>query len=310
MGRQRANGRLAVLTSPTKLLPNFDVARTCSIETIETLEQVNERKAESPMTWRIFWAIVLIGLGTLFLLINLGILPGNSWNYIFPALLILGGVGLLIGWRGSRDDSPPVSASEPVSDASRAEITFKHGAGRLTVNGDGNASDIFTGTFAGGVAKKNSRVGDTAIIELRTPGMDGGDFPFPRRLDWEVSLNPTLPLSLNYEGGAAENRVDLSGVNVKNLRVSTGASSTDIILPVPQGTLNVAVNSGAASVKLRLPPNVPASIRGKMDLGSLNIDETRFPLRGANLHQSPDFLEAVNRIEMSVEGGVGSVEIR
>ncbi len=36
------------------------------------------------MSWRVFWALVLIALGVIPLLINLGILPGSAWNFIFP----------------------------------------------------------------------------------------------------------------------------------------------------------------------------------------------------------------------------------
>jgi hypothetical protein len=264
------------------------------------------------MTWRIFWALVLILVGVLFLLINLGILPPDSWNYVLPALFILGGIGLLIGWRGSRADTPTVQASEPLNGAARGELTLKHGAGRLALTAGTDTNLVFSGTFVGGVEKKTSRAGDTVIIELRTPGAYSAsdNFPFARRLDWDISLNPTLPLALKYEGGAANTRLDLSGVPLTNLDVSTGASSTDIILPMPRETMNVRFNSGAASVILRLPPTAPASIRGKMDLGSLNLDTHRFVSQGTDLYQTSDYVNATDRIDILIQGGVGSVEIR
>gem|GEM_PF-4605657 len=43
----------------------------------------------------ITWALILIGLGTLFLLINTGVLP--DWGESWPAVLIIIGVAMLIG---------------------------------------------------------------------------------------------------------------------------------------------------------------------------------------------------------------------
>ena len=66
-------------------------------------------------------------------------------------------------------------------------------------------------------------------------------------------------MDLRYEGGAAGARIDLSGIPLTSLALSSGASATDVVLPPPRGTLHVTVQSGAASMKLRLPPMVPAA---------------------------------------------------
>lgn len=261
--------------------------------------------------WRIFWAFVLIVIGVVFLLINLGILPGDAWNYLFPALLILLGIFLLIGWHGGSEQT---TAHEviPLDDAARGEITLKHGAGLLNVHGGADPTVLLDGTFHGGVEKKLDRVQDLALVEFKTPSnaWENLGFSNKRGLEWQLALNPNIPLTLRYEGGAAETRMDLSGVRLVQLAVNTGASSTDVVLPYPSGTMRVSVNSGAATVKLRLPREAAASIRGKMDLGSMNVDLARFPNRGFGIHQSENYAAATDRIELTIEGGVGSVEIR
>jgi hypothetical protein len=264
------------------------------------------------MMWRTFWAFVLILVGIIFLLINFGVLPGNAWNYIFPTILVLLGIGLLVGWRGSHATAQVVSESAPLDGATRADVTLKHGAGRLSVRAGEDTAQLFAGTFGGGIEKKLERHDGTAVLELKTPSNAWGNvgFPFGRGFEWNLGLNPTIPIALKYEGGAAETKMDLSGIQLTQLEINTGASATDVVLPPPQGKMRVVVHSGAASVKLRLPPNVSASIRGTMGLGALDIDQTRFPNRGMGIHQSDNYATAIDRIEMTVEGGVGSVQIQ
>jgi hypothetical protein len=75
------------------------------------------------------------------------------------------------------------------------------------------------------------------------------------------------------------------------------------------GFTHARVESGAASVKVRVPPGVAARISGQMGLGALDVDQHRFPPRGGG-YESDDFSAAANRVELEVEGGVGSVDVR
>lgn len=264
------------------------------------------------MTWRTFGALALIIVGVIFMLINFNILPGVAWNYIFPVLLVLLGIALLIGWRGGTRHLETVNDSAPLNGASRAQVTLKHGAGRLGVRAGTDPNLLFAGTFAGGVDKKASYQSGAAVLELKTPEEIWGNLGFPgtHGLEWDVALNPTVPLALKYEGGAAETQMDLSGLKLTGLEINTGASSTDVVLPPPAGTMRVVVHSGAASVKLRLPQNVAASIHGTMGLGSMDVDAMRFPNRGSGAFESDNYATAADRIDVTVEGGVGSVQVR
>ncbi len=47
------------------------------------------------MRARYFWPIVLIVAGVLFLLENLGLLPGSAWGWIWAIALVLLGLSLL-----------------------------------------------------------------------------------------------------------------------------------------------------------------------------------------------------------------------
>jgi hypothetical protein len=63
-------------------------------------------------------------------------------------------------------------------------------------------------------------------------------------------------------------------------------------------------------VRVRVPDGVAARIRLRAALAGTRVDAVRFPRRGeAMVYESADFEDAVNRVEIDVDTGVGSIEI-
>jgi hypothetical protein len=268
-------------------------------------------KETSAMRARYFWPIILILAGLLFLLDNLGWLPGNAWGWIWAFALILLGVALL--WPGRRS-AGATEASVPLEGAARARLTLKHGAGQLSLRGGAAPEQLLAGSFGGGVDKEVQRTGDALAVTLRLSDQDWGSWMWPggwRRgpLDWALNINPTVPLELALEVGASETLLDLADLKVTDLSIKTGASSTRLVLPAQAGHTRVRIEAGAASVRAEIPSGVSARIRGMMGVGALNVDERRFPRRGGE-YQSEDYETAVNRAEIEISGGVGSVDVR
>lgn len=267
------------------------------------------------MNGRIFWALVLILLGGVLLLSNLGLIQGSVWNMIWPLFLILLGLMFLLGasGRGRRWAAAPVNDSLPLDGAPSAEIEFHHGAGRLSVNAGSDPNTLYSGSFGGGVDKDVRRRGSALAVTMRTPPdawLGPWDWWGGRgALDWDVGLNPNVPLSLAFETGASQTRLDLSALRVTDLSLKTGASATDLTLPSGAGLTRARVETGVAAVHVQIPNGVAARINGKMGLGALNVDRQRFPYRGG-VYESDDFATAANRVELQIEGGVASVDVR
>jgi hypothetical protein len=70
----------------------------------------------------------------------------------------------------------------------------------------------------------------------------------------------------------------------------------------------VKAEAGAASLTFIVPNGVAARIHGTVALGSMRVDEDRFP-RFGNDYQSTDYGSAINRVDLDVNGGVGSVRV-
>ena len=260
----------------------------------------------------VFWAVVLILVGVLFLLNNFGLLPHlgfSIWNLIWPIFLIALGV-----WFISRTFYHPAQAemepgSIPLDGASRAEIELQHGAGELVLAAGASAGMLAEGSFGGGLRYTAARRGDLLDVGMKMRVEPVAFLNWaPGGYDWDVRLNPAIPLVLKCETGASKSTLDLRDLNVTELKLETGASASEVTLPANAGYTRVKVQAGAARVDIRVPGGVAGRIKTSSALASVIVDETRFP-GFDNRYQSPDYDSARNRVEIEVETGVGAVTV-
>ena len=262
--------------------------------------------------------LVLIGIRIIGdrLLDFLGLNFRIGWLF-WPLVLI--GVGVWIiqgygrgGWKGG--DVPREDASIPLDGATEAFIRIQHGAGRLSFSAGAAADLLLAGSFGGGLDARSTRDGGKLSVEMRIKERDVtrfiGNWGRGRHgfLDWDFKLRQGIPLSLVLETGANETRADMTDLMVSDVRLKTGASSTVMNLPARAGLTRVAVESGAASVKLRVPDGVAARIRVSSALSGITISAARFPRQG-DYYVSADWDSAPNKADITVESGVGSIEV-
>lgn len=260
-----------------------------------------------------FWAGILILAGVLLLLNNLGILSVDIWSMIWPLFLIALGLWVLWGVLFGRASVEAEEATIPLEGATQARVWIKHGAGRLRVDYSAGPGELVAGTFGGGLDRRVRQDGDTLDVEMRQPADIFPSFPWMwgtgSTLDWSFGLNSELPLRLEFETGAGEARIDLTHLRVTDLRLQTGASSTNVTLPADAGHTTAKIDAGAASVTVRVPSGVAARIRATGGLASVNVDRNRFPREGS-VYLSPDYDTAPNKVDLDVETGVGSIVVR
>lgn len=259
----------------------------------------------------IFWGSVLILLGGLMFLNNAGIrLPGGlkPMQLFWPSVLILLGGWIMFGYflRGNVEEE---RASIDLQGASQASLKLSHGAGRLVLGAGAAPGQLLSGTFAGGIKQRAHRTGDRldAHIEARPfvvpPFVSGW-----QGLEWNISLNREVPLTLRLETGASQSELDLRDLKVTDLKVSTGASKTDLTLPANAGMTIVKVEVGAASLDMVVPQGVAARIRAEQGIAAVEIDTVRFPFSNG-IYESGDYSSAQNKVDIKIEAGVGKVAV-
>lgn len=257
----------------------------------------------------LFWGVILILAGVLFLLGNAGLLRGiDVWAVLWPGFLILLGIWILLGrfWGGSSAMQHAVVA---LDGAPRAHLRLEHGAGRLQLAAGSLGTTLVEGDFGNGVQIERHLQGDVLNVKLHIPAQE---FPFffdTHGLEWNLTVNREIPLTMKINTGASEATLDLSELQVSDIRLETGASSTTLTLPANAGFTRLGVETGVASLHLRIPAGVAARIRTRGGLGSVSVDTARFPLQGS-YYQSPDYDTAANKADVDIESGVASVDIR
>lgn len=261
----------------------------------------------------LFWGVILVLVGALLLLGNF--LDVSVWSLIWPLFLVA--LGLWILW-GIVTGPRSVEAEEvaiPLDGATQAHVRIRHGAGRLHVDASAGPGELAAGTFSGGLDRQVKRDGDTLDVEMRVPAGGFPRFAMPWRwgpggaLDWSFGLNGEISLSLDLETGASDTRLDLTDLRVTDLRLQTGASATDLTLPANAAHTRAEIRAGAASVTVRVPSGVAARIRVGGGLAGITVDKNRFPRTG-DVYQSVDYDTAPSKVDVDIETGVGSIDVR
>ena len=260
----------------------------------------------------IFWGAVLILLGGLMFLNSADIrLPRgiNPIQLFWPSVLILLGGWIMFGYflRGNVEFE---QVSIDLEGASQASLKLSHGAGRIIVGAGAAPGQLLSGSFAGGIKHSVHRSGDRLDAHL-----EARPFVFPpffgnwQGLEWNFNLNREIPLALRLETGASQAELDLRDLKVTDLKISTGASKTDITLPVNAGMTTVKVELGAASLDMVVPQGVAARIRSEHGVAAIEVDSARFPYSNG-IYESADYSSAQNKVDIKIEAGAGRVAVR
>ncbi len=257
----------------------------------------------------LFWGLVLVILAGFLLLNQLGIITGDIWGYFWPTVIILLGLWLIVGviLRKSRK-SEETTLSIPLEVAKRASITLEHGAGKLDVQSGASTSEILSGKFGSEINNETKLSGDLIQIKLHPYPQFWSWYPGDG-LDWDVRFNKDVPLSLKIESGASSSNINLTDLKVTDLDIDTGASNLDLFLPSRAGNTHVSIDAGASSLSIHIPEKVAARIVLKTGVSSINISSVRFPLVGKYTYESTDFAMAENKIDMTINAGVGTITI-
>jgi hypothetical protein len=258
------------------------------------------------------WPVLLIAIG-LDLMIGRRSILGSA----LVALLVLAALGMAIWWTGFWLPAAVAVTSETISQplgaAQRADIDIAMGAGRLSVGALAESDNLIEGTIAKGSGEQALRdfamSGDSATFKLRS--QVAWVFPFRERrgerIEWNLLLNRDIPLRLHIDTSAGQATLELAQLQVANLDVNTGVGQTTLTLP-QQGQVQARINGGIGETVVIIPAGMAARIEATTGLGQLHVVGNY--QRDGKLSISPGYASAANRVDLIVNGGIGSVTIR
>ena len=291
----------------------------------------------------LFWGILLVLIGGLFLLNNLNVLNVN-WETIWrlwPMILVFWGISILVGkqrppwyvvllmvllimfmvfavaateWfhhdfsfadRGTYTQS----FEEPMAPSTKhATFRLQSGAGRFYIH-DTTSQLVKASTEVsfGKYSLSHEQTDKSAYVTLDFRGRSTG-WGFGRtRNRAEVNLNSVPTWTINIEVGAASGDFDLTPYKIDELRIDAGASSMKVKLGDRSEETRVKVKTGASSTTIQVPESVGCEVRTETALSSKRI--RGFEKISGSRYQTSNFETAAKKIYIDVSAGVSSIRV-
>ncbi len=322
------------------------------------------------------WAFILIAVGVIWLLGQAGILTsanfavlGRMWPIVLVAFgfdLLFGrqrGLSMLIGLftvvllvilmiigpsigLASNAELVTDAFSEPIGDATRADIYLSGAVGETTVSPLSDSNDLITvdtahyGTVSFDVSGESRKAVTLGYEWSTTINFDFFGW-FGDTLNQEaytrIGLTPNLPLDLQVNGSVGRIDLDLTELTITDLTISGGVGEVVVNMPTSGERYTVAINGGvgrtavdaedAAPFEMRtsvgvgefvldLPDDAPVRLEFNGGLGGLNapgwLDQTSGDDNNSGTWESAAYAgadEAV-RFDLVINGGVGGITVR
>jgi hypothetical protein len=283
-------------------------------------------------------ALILIVLGAILLLNNLGYLPGDIWITLWrfwPVILILGGVDIALrgfpGWFALpvlvlvvvviiggillvAPTLPPLSAGEIATESlsqelgtlSQAEVNLEMDRGTLHVHPLGDQSpQLMEGRFTHSsnfvIQKEFSESAGRGNLRLA----DRYDVLFPfffltgMRNDWDVGLTSLIPLELELHVDDSQLDLNLDSLDLEIFTAELDDSNGEVALPSSDG-LNANLNLDETDLIVSIAADVAAKLELNLSDTQLTIDSSRFMEISATEYISRDYDESEIRLYLTL----------
>ena len=288
---------------------------------------------------------ILIGLGLLILLLNLGwfgdlfgglfsllrlwplalitvgadMVTNGRYRLIIVVAAIVVGLLLLASWRrpggvGATGEAQAVNVA--LDGASRIDLNLDTGLAELTLGSAPNGSTALSGQVVPvrgeSVTVESRRSAGTLDIEVI--GRSGrGPFGFfnlfggpgADRGDWNLTLAEGVPVDIDIDSGVGDVDLDLARVDLRSLEIDAGFGSMTVVLP-RNGGFDAAIDGGVGSITLLLPAGAPVRIDVDSGIGNIDVDDS-FE-RDGNSFTSAGYRDG-GGARITIDVGIGEVMV-
>lgn len=245
---------------------------------------------------------------------------------LFVLVLIVGcGRRIAVGETQTKEESVARQ------DASRVEINLSMGAGRLEIAS--GSQELMEGTFTYNVDEwepvvayeVNDGVGELTVTqpEVEEIGIPDDDIDY----QWDLRFNEEAPLEMEVDLGAGQSDLDLAGLDLRSLRMNTGAGDVEVSLGGSletfhmetgagesnvnlandwEGDLDAQIQGGVGSITVQLPSDVGVRVTVQQGIGTVNAGGLS---QNGDTYTNGAFGESDVTLDITVEGGIGEINL-
>lgn len=251
----------------------------------------------------LFWPIIFIGVGALYLMANLDLIEAVDFRQIWrlwPVFLVIAGINMLFGrntrWLASllsgllallvvaflffaptimdtyrSGDLTTDTFSEPMDGAESANVSLDFDYGTIYVNALEDSPLLFVAevTHEQDVSFHSSGADRRNIrLDLNQLGLPAfGSFLDQAKTEAQVGLASGVPIELVVDIGGGSAEMDLSDLELDRLDAGSGSGNLEAALP--SGDYPVKLSSGSGSVTVQTGAGSELDL--KVDVGSGRI---------------------------------------
>jgi hypothetical protein len=255
-----------------------------------------------------FWPILLVGVGIIWLLVNLGIIAPISVGTMlqfWPIMLIVLGLDILFSrrfvWIGSlvgilavvgliaylllmpktglqtATQAVQENFGAPIGETNTVSYNFETSSEPVDIYALGSDSNQLIDANLTHQGKIDFAVTGTTdkMVNLSETTNPADWFTWTlanTNLKWNIGLSTAVPSDITVDGGSGSISTDLTGVKVQTLTADLGSGSSTFTLPQSDQDLAVNINSGSGSVNVALPENTNMTLKLESASGSVDIN--------------------------------------
>lgn len=200
--------------------------------------------------------------------------------------------------------------SVPLGEAKSAQVRIDIGAGELTVQG--GAKELMEGEFATNIRRWMPEVdynvsGSRGILRINQRRHSGIPFGHTKN-KWDIRLNNDVPVELDVNMGAGENRLDLRGMDIKSLDIDMGVGELSLDLSDNRKhDLDVKIDGGVGEATIYLPSDVGVKVKVDGGIGSVNASHMT---KSDGAYTNDAYGKGGVTLNISIDAGIGSIDLR
>lgn len=231
------------------------------------------------------------------------------------SLVIVALLPMLMGCAFWRPTVGPTQAETqiPANGASSAHVELLLGAGELQLSAlePRAGSNLAEATFTYNIVSwqptvdytVNQGVGNLVIAQPKTTAV----LPQQIRYEWDVKLNPAIPLDLKLDMGAGKATLDLRGLTLNAVNIAAGAGELQMDLSGAWAqSAAITIEGGVGKVTLRLPKAVGVRVEATAGLGRVNANG--FSKEG-DAYVNTAYATSAVVLTITVKAGIGEVNL-
>jgi AcrR family transcriptional regulator len=119
----------------------------------------------------------------------------------------------------------------------------------------------------------------------------------------EIELNPRHPWRFQIQGPTWNTVIDAGGLDVREIKLDSGAAKVECFLPRPRGVVPIIVSGGVVGVTLHRPPGVAVMADIRAGAVGIKLDAFSSAVTSDLQWESPGASASANRYELRISGG-------